>query len=46
MPVGIYGARLLALEDQKCRSSYLTFLNSMPKQRWMTRIKKELEGIK
>lgn len=46
MPVGNYGARLLALEDQKCRASYLTFLNSMPKQRWMTRIKKELEGIK
>ena len=46
MPIGIYGARLLALEDQKCRASFLTFLNNIPKHKWMSRIKKELEGIK
>jgi predicted KAP-like P-loop ATPase len=46
MPPGIYGARLLALEDQKCRSSFSTFLKNLPKHRWMSRIKKELEGIK
>ena len=46
MPLGIYGARLLALEEQKCRASFLTFLNNIPKHKWMSRIKKELEGIK
>lgn len=45
MPTGIYGARLLALEDPKCNSSFLTFLNNLPKHKWMSRIKKELEGI-
>jgi len=45
MPMGIYGARLLALEDSKCNSSFLTFLNNLPKHKWMSRIKKELEGI-
>ena len=46
MPLGIYGARLLAIEEQKCRASFLTFLNNIPKHKWMSRIKKELEGIK
>jgi len=44
-PLGTYGGRLLALADTKCRSSFLTFLNSIPKQKWMSVIKKELEGI-
>ncbi|NQY87434.1 MAG: ATPase [Colwellia sp.] len=45
-PLGTYGGRLLALVDIKCRSSFLTFLNSIPKQKWMSLIKKELEGNK
>lgn len=45
-PLGTYGGRLLALADTKCRSSFLTFLNNIPQQKWMSRIKKELEGNK
>ena len=44
VPLGIYGARLLAIEDQKCRSNLLTYLKGLPSQRWLSRIIKELEG--
>ena len=45
-PTGIYGAVLLAKQDDKCCLSLLTFLKSLPRQRWLNPILKELEGIK
>lgn len=45
-PTGIYGAVLLANQDDKCCLSLLTFLKSLPRQRWLNPILKELEGIK
>ncbi|TLX48828.1 ATPase [Pseudoalteromonas phenolica] len=45
-PTGIYGAVLLAKQDEKCCLSLLTFLKSLPRQRWLNPILKELEGTK
>jgi predicted KAP-like P-loop ATPase len=45
-PQGIYGARLLAVEDPKCKSNLLTYLKGLPSQRWLSRIIKDLEGTK
>ncbi|MCZ4250959.1 P-loop NTPase fold protein [Pseudoalteromonas shioyasakiensis] len=45
-PTGIYGAVLLAKRDDKCCLSLLTFLKSLPRQRWLNPILKELEGTK
>ena len=45
-PTGIYGAVLLAKQDDKCSLSLLTFLKSLPRQRWLNPIIKELEGAK
>lgn len=45
-PTGIYGAVLLAKQDDKCSLSLLTFLKSLPRQRWLNPILKELEGTK
>ncbi|MDN3378353.1 MULTISPECIES: P-loop NTPase fold protein [unclassified Pseudoalteromonas] len=45
-PTGIYGAVLLAKQDDKCCLSILTFLKSLPRQRWLNPILKELEGTK
>lgn len=45
-PTGIYGAVLLAKQDDKCCLSLFTFLKSLPRQRWLNPILKELEGIK
>jgi predicted KAP-like P-loop ATPase len=45
-PTGIYGAVLLAKQDDKCCLSLLTFLKSLPRQRWLNPILKELEGAK
>ena len=45
-PTGIYGAVLLAKQDDKCCLSLLTFLKSLPRQRWLNPILKELEGTK
>jgi len=45
-PTGIYGAVLLAKQDEKCCLSLLTFLKSLPRQRWLNPILKELEGAK
>jgi len=45
-PAGIYGAVLLAKQDDKCSLSLITFLKSLPRQRWLNPILKELEGTK
>ncbi len=45
-PLGVYGGRLLSIEDIKCKANFLAFLNTIPKQKWLSRIQKELEGIK
>lgn len=45
-PLGIYGARLLALSDPRCRANLMSFINNLPKERWMMPIIKELEGDK
>ena len=45
-PTGIYGAVLLAKQDDKCSLSLPTFLKSLPRQRWLNPILKELEGTK
>jgi cell fate (sporulation/competence/biofilm development) regulator YlbF (YheA/YmcA/DUF963 family) len=46
MPLGIYGARLLALKNAKCRSVFLAYINIVPDKPWKKPIMKELEGIK
>ncbi|OEE51647.1 KAP family P-loop NTPase fold protein [Vibrio splendidus] len=46
MPLGIYGARLLALKDGKCKSVFLTYINTVPDKPWKKPIMKELEGDK
>jgi len=43
-PKGIYGARLLAQEEQKCKKALLTFIKDLPPQRWLSRMIKDLEG--
>jgi len=45
MPLGIYGARLLALKNGKCRSVFLAYINIVPDKPWKKPIMKELEGI-
>ncbi len=42
-PPGIYGARLLAVEEPKCKKTLLTYVKGLPKQRWLNVIIKELE---
>ncbi|MDH5923681.1 P-loop NTPase fold protein [Vibrio splendidus] len=44
VPSGMYGARLLALQDLRCKQTLLAYLKELPKQRWLERIIKELEG--
>lgn len=44
IPSGMYGARLLALQDPRCKQTLLAYLKALPKQRWLGRIIKELEG--
>ncbi|PME61953.1 ATPase [Vibrio lentus] len=46
MPLGIYGARLLALKDGKCKSVFLAYINTVPDKPWKKPIMKELEGVK
>ncbi|MEZ9789464.1 P-loop NTPase fold protein [Vibrio breoganii] len=46
MPLGIYGARLLAIKDGKCKSVFLTYINTVPDKPWKKPIMKELEGDK
>ncbi|EIJ0947496.1 ATPase [Vibrio vulnificus] len=46
MPVGFYGARMLALKDGKCRSVFLAYLKTVPDKAWKRAVVKELEGIK
>lgn len=46
MPLGIYGARLIALKNGKCRSVFLAYMNIVPDKPWKKPIMKELEGIK
>lgn len=44
IPSGIYGGRLLALQDPRCKQTFLAYLKQLPKQRWLGPIIKELEG--
>ena len=46
MPLGFYGARLLALKDGKCKSVFLAYVNTLPNKMWKKPIVKELEGVK
>lgn len=43
---GIYGARLLATLDERCKANFLAFVKKAPKKRWLESIIKELEGAK
>jgi len=43
---GIYGARLLAMRNEKCKDILLAFIKKAPKKRWLTSIINELEGAK
>ncbi len=43
LPKGFFGARLLALQNDKCKSVFLTYLRSTPNKRWKQPIVKELE---
>lgn len=45
-PDGIYGAKLLAEKDDRCKATFLDFLNNLPQKRWMRPIIEELEGAK
>lgn len=44
VPSGIFGARLLALQDPRCKQTLLAYFKELPKQRWLGRVIKELEG--
>lgn len=46
LPIGFYGARLLAKADDKCKSIFLSYLKTLPNQRWKKVFVKELEGTK
>lgn len=46
LPQGFYGARLLALKDDKCRTVFLTYINTTPDKPWKKPIVSELEGVK
>jgi len=46
LPQGFYGARLLALEDAKCKSVFLTYIKTVPNKRWKKPLVDELEGVK
>lgn len=45
-PSGIYGARLLAIKEPRCKSALLAYIKELPKQRWLNTIIKDLEGTK
>ena len=45
LPVGFYGARMLAVENSKCRSVFLAYLDTVPDKVWKNPIVKELKGI-
>lgn len=46
MPLGFYGARMLALKSGKCRSVFLAYLNTVPDKVWKKPIVNELQGVK
>jgi predicted KAP-like P-loop ATPase len=46
VPLGIYGARMLALKDGKCKSVFLAYINTVPNKAWKKPIVSELEGVK
>lgn len=43
---GIYGARQLAMHDQRCKDNLLAFVKKAPKKPWLASMIKELEGTK
>lgn len=45
-PDGIFGARLLAEKDVRCKATFLDFMKHLPPERWMKPIIEELEGAK
>jgi len=46
IPLGLYGARLLALKDGKCKSVFLAYIKTVPDKRWKQPIVNELKGVK
>ncbi|WP_405633038.1 P-loop NTPase fold protein [Pseudoalteromonas sp. Ld20] len=44
--LGIYGARQLAVHDERCKDNFLAFVKKAPKKRWLESMIKELEGTK
>lgn len=46
MPLGFYGARLLAVKNLKCKSVFLAYVKTVPSKAWNKPIITELEGIK
>ena len=43
---GIYGARQLAMHDERCKDNLLAFVKKAPKKPWLASMIKELEGTK
>ncbi|MDO6582571.1 P-loop NTPase fold protein [Photobacterium sp. 2_MG-2023] len=46
MPLGLYGARLLAIKDSKCKSVLLAYVKTVPNKAWKKPIVNELEVVK
>lgn len=46
IPLGFYGARLLALKDDKCKSVFLVYVKTVPNKAWKRPVLNELEGAK
>ena len=43
---GLYGARQLAMCDERCKANFLAFVKKSPQKPWLSSIIKELEGTK
>tara|TARA_R110002153_G_scaffold95758_2_gene229695 strand:- start:6328 stop:7392 length:1065 start_codon:yes stop_codon:yes gene_type:complete len=43
---GLYGARQLAMSDERCKANFLAFVKKSPPKPWLSSIIKELEGTK
>lgn len=43
---GLYGARQLAMQDERCKANFLAFVKKAPKKPWLASMIKDLEGTK
>lgn len=43
---GLYGARQLAIHDERCKDNFLAFVKKVPQKPWLASIIKDLEGTK